>query len=476
MSTTREGPNPLRPYYIPPSIGIRQDTPASLGTHGLGTRNGSAASYASSARDVFSEIDYSDYLSNESQSSFESLQQTLNDWLYRYMSVLLAQPFDVAKTILQVRSQEAGEGSASIHLDDNLRSQTSRYRRNDDYLSDDSDQDELTYFTSTAPPSRSYSPSKSRRRGSDRSISSPEPPSKPQDPPYKLVLKRPDALMEVISQEWTKEGAWGVWKGTNITFVYALLTQTVENWSRGLIAALMNVPDSGLGGSADMIDASYPWASLGVAVAAAAVTGLALSPLDLVRTKLIMTPVSIPKRSLTHNLRSLPSYACPPSLFLPTVLHSLITPAISHSTPLLLRSHLSIDPVLTPATYSIARLFSRTIELFIKLPLETVLRRGQIAVLSSHPYRIQDTNDFQTVVEVGPYKGVLGTIWSIAREEGVSDEPPSPNKLSKKGKKVERRGQGMEGLWRGWRVGMWGLVGVWGANALGPSGSSGGEF
>ena len=37
-----------------------------------------------------------------------------------------------------------------------------------------------------------------------------------------------------------------------------------------------------------------------------------------------------------------------------------------------------------------------------------------------------------------------------------------------------RKGQGIRGLWRGWRVGFWGLVGVWGAAALG--GAGGGEF
>lgn len=37
-----------------------------------------------------------------------------------------------------------------------------------------------------------------------------------------------------------------------------------------------------------------------------------------------------------------------------------------------------------------------------------------------------------------------------------------------------KKGQGVGGLWRGWRVGMWGLVGVWGASALG--GGVGGEF
>ncbi len=35
------------------------------------------------------------------------------------------------------------------------------------------------------------------------------------------------------------------------------------------------------------------------------------------------------------------------------------------------------------------------------------------------------------------------------------------------GGEKRKKGQGMQGLWRGWRVGMWGLVGMWGANALG---------
>lgn len=79
------------------------------------------------------------------------------------------------------------------------------------------------------------------------------------------------------------------------------------------------------------------------------------------------------------------------------------------------------------------------------------------------------------MVEIGPYRGVLGTMWSIVREEGTSSQEVSVGS-KKKGKKIERKGQGIEGLWRGWRVGMWGLVGVWGARAMGGGGSSGGEF
>jgi fusion and transport protein UGO1 len=127
MSTSRDGPNPLRPYYKPPSIGIPQDTPGttSSGTHGLGPRNGSAASYASSAREIFTDLDYTDYLSDSSPSSLDSIKRQIDDWFYKYMSILLAQPFDVAKTVLQVRSQALED--EAVQLAD-VRSRQSIYR------------------------------------------------------------------------------------------------------------------------------------------------------------------------------------------------------------------------------------------------------------------------------------------------------------------------------------------------------------
>lgn len=95
--------------------------------------------------------------------------------------------------------------------------------------------------------------------------------------------------MEVISQEWSKEGAWGVWKASNATFFYSILLKTIEGWSRGLLSAIFNVPDPGsvvgLGASVEVIDTQYPWASLAVAVGAAAMAGVILAPLDIIRTK-----------------------------------------------------------------------------------------------------------------------------------------------------------------------------------------------
>ena len=140
----------------------------------------------------------------------------------------------------------------------------------------------------------------------------------------------------------------------------------------------------------------------------------------------------------------------------------------------------------------------------MKLPLETVLRRGHVQALQrasdqqtaatqrsilptteppapssrSAPF----AGDLRTVVPVGPFRGVLGTMWYIVREEGSSVRPVAAIKAQAQAglavrdkSKGIRKGQGVAGLWRGWRVGFWGLVGVWGASALG-GGGVGGEF
>ena len=91
----------------------------------------------------------------------------------------------------------------------------------------------------------------------------------------------------MIARNWGKEGVWGTWKATNATFLYSVLHSLLENWSRGALAAMCSVPDIGV--EEDMLDAftrsPHPWMTLGVAAAAAVVTGLILAPLDLVRTR-----------------------------------------------------------------------------------------------------------------------------------------------------------------------------------------------
>ena len=185
----------------------------------------------------------------------------------------------------------------------------------------------------------------------------------------------------------------------------------------------------------------------------------------------MLTPPSHPPRSLFSSLSALPSQLCPVSLILPTTLNAVLPTLLSASTPFFLRSKLGLFPTANASSYQVATFFSSVLELGIRLPLETVLRRGQLR------YGFGLSGPGETIVPIGEYRGVLGTMWWIAQEEGESggEVTVGGKVVAKSGQR--RKGQGVEGLLRGWRVGLWGLVGIWGASALGGATSvKGGEF
>ncbi|KAI0143404.1 mitochondrial carrier domain-containing protein [Xylariaceae sp. FL1272] len=482
-SSTREGINPLRPYYIPPTIGEQtRPIPSSSSAP-------SAGRYVSKARDIFPDLDYKDHLDDINPSTIQSLKHFVDDLLWKYTSVLMAQPFEVAKTILQARLQDdlGALHVESVGLDtrpDMMSPRNSAYGDYPDYS--DSDPDEPSYFTSNAP----YTPTRSTR--SRRQQLSSTPPDLPKINAngtvvsHQLVLRRPDSILDVISQLWAKESAWGVWKATNATFVYTVLQSLLENWSRSLLSALLNVPDLGVKDDVERlvdIASPYPWASLCVAATAAVATGLILAPFDLVRTRLILTSTSRGSRRTLAALRSLPSWLCHPSLIAPTILNSLIHPFLTLSTPLVLRSQFLIDRDFSPTTFSVAKFCTSCVSLFVKLPLETVLRRGQAAVLAEPAYlqALDKAGQMDTVIQPGPYRGVVGTMYTIVSEEG-SHAVTVPAKSAQRGRKgkarpsevVYKKGQGLQGLWRGWKVSWWGLVGLWTAGVAGAGGE--GEF
>jgi fusion and transport protein UGO1 len=116
-------------------------------------------------------------------------------------------------------------------------------------------------------------------------------------------------------------------------------------------------------------------------------------------------------------------------------------------------------------TFSVAKFCAASAALFVKLPLETVLRRAQMAVLSSRRVLASSSEpSLQPLVPPGAYKGVIGTMYHISAREGSRPAPGGPSK-----KRI--RGQGIAGLTRGWTVNFIGLVGLWTTGIM----STGGE-
>ena len=312
-------------------------------------------------------------------------------------------------------------------------------------------------------------------------------------------MKNPTSLLEALSQLWTKIGPTAPWKASNATFIYSVLLPTLNTFLHSLLAAILGLPEDPTTTSAaeDILTAASPITNLAVSFISSSLSALLLSPIDTARTLLILTPRSHGPRSLYRALRLLPSpnYFIPSHLIPITILHSSLPSLMALSTPLLLKSYLTIDPVLNPASWSFFTFISSGLELGIRFPLETVLRRAQIATFTSPSLRQNSlvrkpttpsgprkqkkedgdrTGEIETIIPTPQtYRGIAGTMWSIVYEEGdrymSSGEDQARTLLGKQesmSSKNRRPGQGLAGLYRGWRIGFWGLAGAWGSGYM----------
>lgn len=357
----------------------------------------------------------------------------------------------------------------------------------------ESSDDESTYFTSAAPSTPTPTTPRSRRgrqRITDRSGYIRADDASPSSN-NALKLRNPDSLMEVLSQLWTTSGPISPWKASNATFIYSLLFPTLNTFIRSLLSAIVGLPEEDIASSmaADILTVPSPLATLILSFISSSFSAIILSPIDTARTFLMLIPATHGPRSLIRAIRQLPTPNCtiPPHLVPITVLHSSLPNLIMTSTPLFLKSYLSIDPLLNPSMWNLFTFLSSGLELAVRFPLETVLRRAQIATYTSLSLRQKssggsiraasiDASDVETIVPTPrTYRGIVGTMWHIVHEEGVSSTPSDAERArqvlgkpaAQRQMQKRKQGQGIQGLYRGWRIGMWGIAGIWGSSLLG---------
>ncbi|PGH07341.1 hypothetical protein GX51_01885 [Blastomyces parvus] len=522
MGSSSEGPNPLRPYYVPPSIGLPKSPPNAASVSGpLGSSAlAGKANIRNSTREIFSDFDYSEYLGESSPTISDSVKELVEKALWKYTSVLTAQPFEVAKTILQV--YVAQDAQAGVDGRDERQRRDHGYR--DNYYDEDSapsSDDESSYFTSDA--ALTPAPSSRRHRRSRPRITDRRgyiPPSSAPANKNTLKIKDPSALFDVLSQLWGTSGATSLWKASNSSFVYSLLLPTLNTFIRSLLSAILAFPEEGLSSLAepDILTSSSPGSSLLLTCISSALSAILLSPIDTTRTYLILTPLSQGPRSLLRAIRLLPtpSYLIPPHLLPITILNATLPNLITGATPLFLKSYLSLDPSLNPSSWSAFTFLASCLDLAVRFPLETVLRRAQIATFTSPalrqqgsllpspspsptstttpqplPQNTRKSSAPPAVVETivptpQSYRGIIGTMWTIVYEEGTnphaleleevyarhgakSSQSSAQGTAASQRAQKQRQGQGVQGLYRGWRLGMWALVGVWGSGILGSA-------
>lgn len=198
-------------------------------------------------------------------------------------------------------------------------------------------------------------------------------------------------------------------------------------------------------------------------VASHVLTGFILSPLDLIRTRLVVQSFSGRHRTYSGPLDALHKILRDegglkgiyfhPNLLIPTLLDSALRPIVSFALPGILASYFGASNITEethPIAWGCAELASSCIGLLATLPIETIRRRLQVQVRGS-------AEPIKGCVELRPvpYNGVVDAFWHILTEER-SDLPitrrPRRRRNSKSsnkdGEKEEEKDDEPQSVWR----------------------------
>ncbi|KAJ7693676.1 mitochondrial carrier domain-containing protein [Mycena rosella] len=370
--------------------------------------------------------------------------------ILQYTSSAIAMPWEVAKLLLQVQwvPRDAGDLEPS------------------DVPEEDDDAVCAFYTTSGAPASHFSTPQLSESSNDNDSYFA-DPNATPhvgfstlrQTDEQGYVVRR-SVLEEGTRPEYiipvgSASGVWGMmgrvrrfrgegwlalWKGLLTSCITEVLSSTFQPMIRGLLPALF-LPTSAIFSSPPMF----------LPVASHLIMGFILSPLDLVRTRLIVQSFSArhcnytgPFDALSRILREeggLKGIYLHPHLLIPTLIDSALPPIVSFVLPGLLASYIGaqITKDANPIAWGFAELASSCLGLLITLPFETVRRRLQVQVRGT-------AKPIKGCVELrpAPYNGVVDAFWHILTEER-SDLPIPPQKRKRRlSKGKERAGAGAE--------------------------------
>lgn len=163
------------------------------------------------------------------------------------------------------------------------------------------------------------------------------------------------------------------------------------------------------------------------------ITAHLLSPLDLLRTRLIcqpavQTPLSLPIsllpiRPLVHLISregGLYAIYAHPQLLIPSLLDNFVRPLLSLSAPIVINHYTGLDPDANPILFGVVELAWSIASLGITLPIETVRRRLQLqsrAVGLAGSYETSGRTAACVETRPLPYVGVVDCFYRILTEE-----------------------------------------------------------
>lgn len=366
----------------------------------------------------------------------------------QYTSTCLAMPFEVGKLLLQVQWVPREDVWAKLHEPSSVRRRTSWFssstaehespwgEEHEKVSSPWEDDDEPgKYFRDADAPSGMQEPV--RRVDSSGYVVPRHRNDDGARPEFVMPPVVDGGVWEMIKAVGRgKEGWFGLWKGSLTTFVLDLATSTLQPLVSGLLSifaptALNPMP---------IAFSPQPITTLSLLMTSHIVTGILVSPLDLVRTRIIAQSTLPQHRKYTGPIDALRTILreeggwrttyLHPALLIPTVLDYVFRPLCALGAPLLIENVLHLDPSAVPISYALAELVLSTLSLTLTLPIETVRRRLQLQYheplrpdrlggLLSVPNANTARRGLRACVETRPvpYSGVVEAVYRIVSEE-----------------------------------------------------------
>jgi len=362
------------------------------------------------------------------------LQGVVTSVMLKYAGTAVALPWEVGKTLLQVqwvpRSSEAPEVRDFVETDE---------RNDDDALSDTSAEHDSYFADPQAEP-----PSRPPRRPTDEKgyIVRQSVTDEATIPHYVIPVGSAAGASGMMFRlkNFEPEGWLSLWKGLLTSTVTDILTDLIRPVMRAALEALLSPTMPSLNSPLY----SYTPPPLFIPVASNIITGFVLSPLDLIRTRLIVQSADPRHRMYKGPLDALDQILeqeggfggmyFHPHLLIPTVLDCTLRGVVPFVLPALIASYFRISHETHPFTRNILELTGNCASLLITLPVETVRRRLQVQTRGA-------ARPFKGCVELrpAPYNGMVDAFWHILTEER-SDLPLRPKRQHRRKSEDKKEG------------------------------------
>ncbi|KAJ7770831.1 mitochondrial carrier domain-containing protein [Mycena maculata] len=423
----------LRGLYSDPSSAwsFVQSLPATASNSTVPAQSTSAPAYQWSSRPSHNSIfDLSPELADPSDGidPIHLLKTLAASVILQYTSSAIAMPWEVGKLLLQVQwvPRDAGEPDSTELPDDD----------EDDALSDSSNDNDSYFADPNATPQAGFPtlrPTDEQGYVARRSVL-----EESTRPEYIIPVGSANGVWGMMRRvgRFRGEGWLALWKGLLTSCITEVLSSTFQPMIRGLLQALL-LPTSPV----------FHHPPMFLPVLSHLIMGFILSPLDLVRTRLIVQSFSSrhltykgPFDALSRILREeggLKGIYLHPHLLIPTIIDNLLPPIVSFVLPGMLASYIGaqITEDANPIAWGFAELAGSCLGLLITLPFETVRRRLQVQVRGiAKP--IKGCVELRPV----PYNGVVDTFWHVLTEERSDLPIPAQKRKRRLSKGKERAG------------------------------------